>query len=79
MEESVCIFCDQCDTLGNEAGEEVEVQVQRAIAVEVGSLDPIQWESLGLGSLLGNAIWGAGVQDQSYTRKEAKPVQRGVY
>lgn len=58
---------------------EVEVQVQRAIAVEIRSLDPIQRESLGLCSLLGNAICGAGVQDQSYTGKEAKPVQGGVY
>ena len=58
---------------------EVEVQVHRAIAVEIRSLDPIQRESLGLCSLLGNAICGAGVQDQSYTGKEAKPVQGGVY
>lgn len=58
---------------------EAEVQVQRAIAPEIRSLDSIQRESLVLGSSLGNAIWGAGEQDQSYTGKETKPVQGGVY
>ena len=49
---------------------EGEVRVQRAITAKIRSLESIQWESLVPGSLLGNAIWGAGGKEQKESHKE---------
>lgn len=49
---------------------EGEARVQRAITAKIRILDSIQWESLVPGSLLGNAIWGAGVKEQKESHRE---------